>query len=1098
MRRSKMISGLFSLLFASVAFGAATSIDSEIDLATTGDVTWEAITGSGNIVNSGEELRTINLSNAAEGTYTYSGVISGNIAVKMNAATSKAIQIFNKANTYSGGTVITKGEIRLTASAARAGTGPIALTGSGNSSYSALLTATTSLTLPNQIIVDAGGGCFRIWSGKVLTIDGSILFLNNSSKLRTDDGGTLSLNKPIDPESAGGIFEPQKAVFCHNCFGTPDAPSAITLQATSAITSMGYLELPKRCYMTTNYSTNKSVVAVTDTLGGDLTVARSDKIGISGYLSAAYNISITADEILLSKKEVNTFEISGTLTLNGRLSSRPGTSFGFIKKGSGKLVIKDEMDIKGDIKIQAGTLVLSTNALASVNGQIIVSPGATVQLDDGTLLHNRLRVDNLHTGFLKTADVWFDAYALADSSVEGAGVNAAPNFGIAGGDFVKMPRPCNNGAYMSVPYYTTNGISGKPSIVCDSTNKGLQLDAYTNKTANMTMFLVFQWDRWVKNGDGNGAWGAPIAMSSRTGSAGDAKNENDSMGFTYSWGEGSIGFSNSIYRTAYGCADKYCDYTALQWKVGQPAILGFSRNGKTAIDWLTLETGTLATTNNNGYTYAFGIETLALGKCLQANGCPHWNRGLLGKIGELVVFNRELTEAEFNWVNDYLAHKWLNGAAPGAQPISNAPASSRVMNPMDITVSEGNTSTVSFEAAGQSGSYSLIKSGAGAMQLAGDLDYNGEIIVNEGGIVFGDGKAGISPVLWVDAGDDSTLTVNEGGKVLSVVNKGSAGGSFTAEDGTAPEYDDKGMNSKGAIVFDGSAMLSSQCRVATGDAQRNLHIYAVLQRDEPVAGSGPFSFENSDGDTGSIFSVEELADTGNAVCFHFGSSASLIDPVSGATANSVTFANPAADDTPYLLASNQRDNMYLVAFENAATEGNTPWKANSSSKQNLPALNADTVVLGGRGGVAWKGRIGELIVFDEEPTALAKGEVLEYLRNKWFKSEAEEMETPLALTGIDLQAKTGADVTLVLADNVALRHDAPPVTVGTVKLPDTLEFTTSLWPQFKRQLFSAETVDGDPVWNISGRRADSSKITINSSEEIWLHNSAAGTIILIR
>ena len=189
----------------------------------------------------------------------------------------------------------------------------------------------------------------------------------------------------------------------------------------------------------------------------------------------------------------------------------------------------------------------------------------------------------------------------------------------------------------------------------------------------------------------------------------------------------------------------------------------------------------------------------------------------------------------------------------------------------------------------------------------------------------------------------------------------------------------------------------------------------------------------------------------------------------------------------------------------------------SASGSNKPLLY-DLVQLGGRcreGGVPqwygqgsaenrmWRGRIGELIVFDRSPARDQVAEIAAYLRKKWLGLGAGSATPPTCLTGGGA-ADSGTAAAWEVAAGATLACEGAPLALGDVTLQDgaalartdvadagtfrlfdaaslSLGGAVSVYaPSFPSgdvTLLTAASVSGTPTWSLAGDGAGARKVT---------------------
>ena len=175
-------------------------------------VRWIAGGGStgGSVTSAAAADLTINLLNA--GTQTFSGAVGGAVRPIVQASTTKNtdVQVFAGTNTYTGGTVIDNGHLRVTNDS-----GLGAVPGALQSNNVTLLNAgvlqnnNSAPTLgPNRgILVGAGGGVIYVGWSQTMTVQGPI----SGQVLTKADNGTLQLTNTTNSQPStlvtGGLLQ---------------------------------------------------------------------------------------------------------------------------------------------------------------------------------------------------------------------------------------------------------------------------------------------------------------------------------------------------------------------------------------------------------------------------------------------------------------------------------------------------------------------------------------------------------------------------------------------------------------------------------------------------------------------------------------------------------------------------------------------------------------------------------------------------------------------------------------------------------------------------------------------------------------------------
>ncbi len=296
---------------------------------TTGDFVAAGIIGSGNITNGAATERWL-FSNAATGTFTFSGTLSNGAAGALGFNKSGAsTQTLTGNNTYSGTTSAAGGTLIVT--------GANTLSGATN-----VTGGTLSITGTNS-----AGGAVSV-NGSAATP--AILNLQNSNALGTSVVTSNSRNSGIQLQ--GGIALPNTVSFVTSNDGTSGAT------VPYAIDSLG--------------GDNTIHGTITLVVGGGGSVIQCD----SGSLTLTGNITIGAAQS--SRGIILQGASTGANTFSGVLSDLSTAAIASIaKNGTGTWTITGANTYTGATTVNAGTLVISGNNSAAT-GAVTVAANATL------------------------------------------------------------------------------------------------------------------------------------------------------------------------------------------------------------------------------------------------------------------------------------------------------------------------------------------------------------------------------------------------------------------------------------------------------------------------------------------------------------------------------------------------------------------------------------------------------------------------------------------------------------------------------------------------------------------------------------------------
>lgn len=685
------------------------------------------------------------------------------------------------------------------------------------------------------------------------------------------------------------------------------------------------------------------------------------------------------------------------------------SSGSFVKNGKGTMVLCGDVSCNnGTITVTDGTLRVKRECRIDSDATLETSGNGRVELEDGAVLSCATRAVPAVMG---TADVWIDAGRTPGRN--GAALDEIPNYGTAGGSF----RPFTVGTIPDKPTFTINGIAGKPSFVFNG-NQLLQLNSYTNKTQNLTLFGVAKRTKWQDSG-GNGKWAGWISLST-TAATGDD------------------------YGTAG--AFQYQDVTELNQTIARnPRTFILNGTSATGVSYLNFfedaytnrtasqynENGTFVSTVDNANGGNFNINVVAIGGRLTTGGKAIYsgnnnsaNRNFIGQVGEVVVFSRVLTDAEKADVNAYLKQKWFGVDPEGAL----ADAS------LTISVPEGTASVASVPDG-------LIKTGEGTLQL-GDASAAQSVAVDAGTLALLPTTVLSRVAVWMDASDEDTVTV-ENGKVTHVRNKGTAGGEFAqgiAQGANVPGYPSLSadINGRNCLSFDGNSALLLRDYVNTNDDWR-ISIYMAARRS-PSADlslgqkgkwSGPFSM---------AYSRATTTDNSQKNAIHFE------EYLNGAVTTAVFFV---ADKT--LQANITLDSGVPYVFEGEVGVGSLSYgiqkkdvaaqllaNVDATPSAMSPLYQIDLIQLGGRltangapqwygsgngNNRMWLGSLGEFLVFDRQLADDEHVAVVNYLKAKWLTDNAA-YTAPGVLTGTTISPAFSANTVLTMEEGATLVNAA--------------------------------------------------------------------------
>ncbi len=319
------------------------------------------------------------------------------------------------------------------------------------------------------------------------------------------------------------VVDEGTAVFAQDAFGARTANPSQTLEVHAGATVLATAHLPVgRIVMRGGTIRTKLGPAFSETSGLENPFTKwSNSLSLNGTVEVLPSEDgspsvIRAGRILLAHGGVNqtVFDVAegGVLRLEGgqfnngfNASGSSELVSGFQKIGAGELVFDTDAGFSGTVQVNEGVFTLGSNGRLPEAARLQALPGTTVRLEKDAVLATGVETID---PFISTADLWLDATRLAPTP--GREVAVVPNLGTAGGSFTKF----KSGTIPTAPVYTNNAINGRPALYFNG-GSALTTDAYTNKTATLSIFMVAQWTSWDYNGGngGLGHWGGGLSMS---------------------------------------------------------------------------------------------------------------------------------------------------------------------------------------------------------------------------------------------------------------------------------------------------------------------------------------------------------------------------------------------------------------------------------------------------------------------------------------------------------------------------------------------------------------------------------------------------------
>ncbi|MBR3221590.1 MAG: hypothetical protein IKF72_05090 [Kiritimatiellae bacterium] len=670
-----------------------------------------------------------------------------------------------------------------------------------------------------------------------------------------------------------------------------------------------------------------------------------------------------------------------TMICNGAVGGTVFKDSGFTKTGAGTLTFLRGGDLTGTTTLKEGTLKFAAGASLGPDATLNTYAGTTIELEDGaafdTPVNSSMACTAAEYEALTNSAIWVDAWQ--ETAEEGASVPTIANLGTVPGSFA----PPTTGSYKNPCTFTANGVNGRPSYKFNGNQTMLFSDlAYgtlDNPEHDMMIFIAFERSAYKLY------YGLfAFALASNTG------NDNGSKGtlFQEDDGERCFGFYN---RKADGNRQDNvlnpCNATN-----GAPCVFSVYGNSSSRRTWMDYLDGTNHSNLNPG-AFELAFDRMSLGGRMHSSGQTAY--AWTGAIGEVIVCTN-YNETTYNTLQAYMKRKWLSGRKGEKCGV------------VAIKVPQGTAAAASVGGLNDGRTPTFTKTGAGEL-MVGSVAADGDVAVTGGALSLIPTSVVAKVDVWMDAADESTLTV-ENGEVVSVRNKGRAGGSFVKNPRAgyisgfnlvSPDLPLlASMNGHTALGFDGTrALVLDSYTNHNDDATYTVFLAArvgdsaELYVDGKGAETSPFSLATAasaafdyDAPVGCHF--EPKVD--KRVLFY----SDVKDRLFATSSISSLKAGTGIVFAHYNY--NYGALAYLQTFTNGvAAEARTASPANAV--RPYPSA-IDVVSVGGRlgpkgtsyyYGVAstgrlWRGEVGELIVCTRQPTEAERAAILAYLRAKWF------------------------------------------------------------------------------------------------------------------
>ena len=722
-----------------------------------------------------------------------------------------------------------------------------------------------------------------------------------------------------------------------------------------------------------------------------------------------------------------------TMICNGAVGGSTFKDSGFTKTGAGTLTFLRGGALTGTTTLKEGTLKFAAGASLGPDATLNTYAGTTIELEDGaafdTPVNSSMACTAAEYEALTNCAIWVDAWQ--ETAADGASMQTIANLGTVAGSFA----PPTTGSYKTPCTFTTNGVNGRPSYKFNGSQTMLFSDlAYgtlDDPKHDMMIFIAFERSTYRLY------YGLfAFALASNTG------NDNGSKGtlFQEDDGERYFGFYN---RKADGTRQDNllspCNATN-----GAPCVFSVYGNSSSRRTWMDYLDGTNHSNLNPG-AFELAFDRMSLGGRMHSSGQTAY--AWTGAIGEVIVCTN-YNETTYNTLRAYMRRKWQSGRKGEKCGV------------VAIKVPQGTAAVASVSGLSDGQTPSLTKTGAGELAV-GSVAADGNVAVTEGALSLIPTSVVSKIDVWMDAADEDTLTVANG-EVVSVRNKGRAGGSFVKNpragaSGTAsPNLPTlTSMNGHTALGFDGTrALVLDSYTNHNDDATFTVFLAARVGDDAELyvngkgAETSPFSLATAastlfdyDAPVGCHFEPK----TDGRVLFYSDVKDRLF------ATSSISSLKAGAGIVFAHYNYNYGALAYLQTFTNGvAAEARTASPANAV--RPYPSA-IDVVSVGGRlgpkgtsyyYGVAstgrlWRGEVGELIVCTRQPTESERAAILAYLRAKWFTSGGNAT-TPAAIAQPIVPA-FDRNVALTAADGTELKSFAATQPLSGLSVTGNATFT---------------------------------------------------------
>ena len=675
-----------------------------------------------------------------------------------------------------------------------------------------------------------------------------------------------------------------------------------------------------------------------------------------------------------------------TMICNGAWGGDTLVASYFTKIGAGTLTFLRGGSITGKSTLKEGTLKFAAGASLGPDAKLDTYAGTTIELEDGavfdTPINSSLSCTAAEYAVLTNCAIWADAWQ--EIAEEGASVPTIANRGTAGGAFA--PPPSGNACT-----FTANGINGRPSYRFNGSSQTMQFSDLAYGTLadpkhEIMILVAFEKNAYAMY---QGLFSFALASNGSADYSSACtlyQQDNDSTSL-------NLYNKNASNNEVQNSVNPHCATN------GVPSIFSFYCKGydlTTRLDYHPCYNSDPLFNSNHNVDRIFDIafDRMSLGgrKGSGEGTTNPWN----GAIGEVIVCTN-YDSSVLSALQAYMKRKWLSGTKE------------QKYGATVIRVPQGTAAVTSVGGLSDGQTPSLTKTGAGEL-MVGSVAADGNVVVSEGAFSLIPTSVASKIDVWMDAADEDTLTV-ENGEVVSVRNKGRAGGNFVknpragASGTVSPNLPTlTSMNGHSALGFDGTrALVLDSYTNHNDDATYTVFLAARV-------GDGVELYVAGDGAETSPFSLSSAANTdfdyAAPVGCHFepttdGRILFYSDVKDRLFPRSTSLKMSSLKAGTGIVFAHYNYNYDAMAYLQTFTNGVAAEAITSKPDYEAPAVRPypaaiDVVSVGGRlgprgtsyyygdSGRLWRGEVGELIVCTRQPTEAERAAILSYLRAKWF------------------------------------------------------------------------------------------------------------------